>query len=180
VRLTDDPGSERAPVWSPDGRKIAFVSEGDVADLWDDEIYVMDADGKNQIRSTKNNDEDTSPTWSPDGTKMAFSSDRENHNPVGNKSLWDVYVMNADGSDQRNVTKSPETSQKPWCWTSDGKIIYGIGSSPWIIDADGNNKQMIRDGGLIDIDWFGPSPVLSVKPVDKLISTWGWLKKAFE
>jgi Tol biopolymer transport system component len=49
VRLTDDPAKDTQPVWSPDGARIAFVSERD----GNTEIYVMDADGRNQTNITK-------------------------------------------------------------------------------------------------------------------------------
>ena len=49
LRLTDSDGYDGAPAWSPDGRKIAFVSDRD----GDRDIYVMDADGSNVERLTE-------------------------------------------------------------------------------------------------------------------------------
>ena len=58
----------------------------------------MDVDGGNQRRLTKNPFKDWEPTWSPDGKRIVFVSDREvdgNH---------EVYLINADGKDPRNLT----------------------------------------------------------------------------
>ena len=55
--------------------QIAFVSERD----GNSEIYMMDADGKNQRRLTKNDFPDTDPSWSPDGKRIIFVSDRNKH-----------------------------------------------------------------------------------------------------
>ncbi len=52
--------------------KIAFTSDRD----GNREIYVMNADGTNQVRLTNNSVVDDHPTWSPDGTKIAFVSER--------------------------------------------------------------------------------------------------------
>src|SRR5216117_1854859 len=91
--LTNNPGGDDTPAWSPDGTRIAFTSARD--GNW--EIYVMNADGSNATRLTDNGAQ--MPAWSPDGTRIAFTSARD-----GN---WEIYVMNADGSDPRNLTNNP-------------------------------------------------------------------------
>ena len=58
-RLTFNDAADHSPVWSPDGKRIAFVSF-----VYDQgEILVMDADGSNQQRLTNNGAEDHSPDW---------------------------------------------------------------------------------------------------------------------
>lgn len=58
--------------WSPDGSQIAFVSDRD----GNNEIYVMDADGSEQVRWTNNQSGEFAPHWSPDGRQIAFQTDR--------------------------------------------------------------------------------------------------------
>jgi Tol biopolymer transport system component len=84
-QLTDGPADDYAPRWSPDGKKVAFVSNRDGYP----EIYVMDADGKNVTRLTDNPEKDDSPDWSPNGKQIIFSSNRD-----GN---YNLYLMSAEG-----------------------------------------------------------------------------------
>ena len=58
----------QAPVWSPDGRRIAFLSRRDGGK----EVYVMSADGSGQRRLTRDASVPAAPAWSPDGRKIAF------------------------------------------------------------------------------------------------------------
>jgi Tol biopolymer transport system component len=74
--------------------KIAFNSDRD----GNYEIYVMNADGSDQINLSENAADDICPAWSPDGKRVAFSTDRD-----GN---YEIYVMNADGSDQIRLTNN--------------------------------------------------------------------------
>ena len=99
--LTDNSVFDVGFSWSPDGRKIAFVSlrDGNV------EIYVMNADGNEQKRLTNNPAEDALFSWSPDGKKIAFRSYRD-----GN---YEIFVMNADGSEQKNLTNNPAYDGSP-------------------------------------------------------------------
>jgi len=60
-RLTNSPGWDTMPAWSPDGSCLAFNSDRDGKS----EIYVMDADGSNQTRLTNNPAWDGDPAWSP-------------------------------------------------------------------------------------------------------------------
>ena len=83
TNLTNSEASDRFPVWSADGAKIAFESERDQ----DWKIYVMNADGSNPIRLIEHRDADF-PVWSPDGTKIAFKDLVKGY----------IYVINADGS----------------------------------------------------------------------------------
>jgi TolB protein len=104
------PGDVQTPAWSPDGRKLAFVSRRD----GNSEIYVMNADGSVQENLTRQPANDSHPSWSSDGRKIAFVSRRD-----GNS---EIYVMNADGSGLRNVTRSPSNDLYP-AWSPDGREI---------------------------------------------------------
>ena len=75
-RLTRNPGRDFAPVWSPDGRRIAFQSN------W--QVYVMNANGSGQRRLTFKGARNFAP-WSPDGQRIAFERrvGREGENRVG-------------------------------------------------------------------------------------------------
>ena len=99
-RLTHTSGHVAFPVWSPDGRKLAFFrNEG---------VYVINADGSGQ-RKLADDASAAAPAWSPDGRKIVFVSNRDG--PAG--CTWqpscntEIYVMNADGSGQRNLTRTP-------------------------------------------------------------------------
>jgi hypothetical protein len=109
--LTENVG-DHSPVFSPDGSKIAVTYKQN-SDHWD--IHIMNADGNGRVRLTEtplyvlieqqiregeqrlwNN---VAPTWSPDNSQIAFLTDRTGQ--------WEIWVMNADGSNQRPLF-SPE------------------------------------------------------------------------
>ena len=104
LNLTPDPGADSDPVWSPDGRRIAFVRG-------QREIYVMNADGSGQRRLARHATTSCSaPAWSPDGRKIAFvSGPRRTSSGSKPRDL----VVNADGSGQRNLTRNPASRQRP-------------------------------------------------------------------
>ena len=102
-RLKGTQPDEASTVWSPDGRKIAFVARSSIDTP---EIYVVNADGSGNRNVTRHPEAGSlHPVWSPDGRQIAFESYRD-----GNK---EVYVMNADGSGQRNLSKNGAVDGDP-------------------------------------------------------------------
>ncbi len=94
-----------APTWSPDGRKVAFVSDR----TGSAEIYVMNADGSGQQRLTRHA-KPGGAAWSPDGRMLAFGSGK------------DLYVMNADGTGLVNLTPGPGGGDS-LSWSPDSRKI---------------------------------------------------------
>ena len=104
MRLTNDPAPDFFASWSPDGRSIAFSSGRDDPESLN--IYLMNTDGSGQTRLTNNPAWDWAPSWSPDGRSLAFVSDRDDPDPGDDYRIWSIYVMNADGTDRRQLTDS--------------------------------------------------------------------------
>ena len=140
-RLTTDSGSDRSPTWSPDGKRIAFVS--DRVEGGNDEIFVMNADGGDEHQLTSGSVAgDFGPMWSPDGKKIAFGS--QISWPGGSHN--EVHVMNADGSDARRLTKSE--SFPAWSWSPDGTkialtVTHGDDSAVYVTNADGSGRHRL-------------------------------------
>jgi TolB protein len=108
------------PDWSPDGTKIAFDSMGPFGGF--PSIAVMNPDGTGIAYLTHDPGEpgqykrDERPAWSPDGQKIAFSHGFTSCPLCG--SSEEIYVMNADGTDQTNVTNSPAGRESEPSWRS--------------------------------------------------------------
>ena len=92
---------------SPDGRTIAFDLLGD--------IYTMPITGGTPVRIAAGLPHETQPRFSPDGKRIAFTSDRG-----GGDNIW---IMNADGSDKRQLTKEDFRLLNQPSWSPDGRFI---------------------------------------------------------
>ncbi len=114
--------------------RIAFVSDRG----GDEDIYAMDADGGNLTRLTDSPGRDANPVWSPDATKIAFE-----------RGAGEIWVMNADGSEQRQIT--PGFSRSP-VWSADGTEIAYVNllshnSEIYVTHVDRKSKPTWRAGG---------------------------------
>ncbi len=158
VNLTNHPGDDFDPVWSPDGSQIAFVSNR-VNDSGDGQfIYVMNADGSD-IRQLTFENWSNWPDWSHDGSQITYTSND------------DIFVIQADGSGQSvNLTNSPEKDVQS-TWSPDGNHIAwlsgdGQSSNIFVMNTDGSNIYQITDNGQVfSARWT----------VDgRILTGWGW------
>ena len=140
VRLTNHPTYDFDPDWSPDGMKIAFVSNRNAGVY---QVYVMDADGTNQIQLTYGPRRKRDPDWSPDGAKIAFTVIQDW------KDDWfpHIAVMDANGN---NRERFEDHARQP-SWSPDGKqIAFGSWrdglNQIYVIGADGQGLERVTHG----------------------------------
>lgn len=155
TRLTDDKSrSERlanfipvydgSPVWSPDGTKIAFISNRDYYFA----VWVMNADGSNARLVTDKVIDAGEPAWSPDGAKIAFSGGARGSVMMTLPSV-NIYVVNVDGSGLTQLTENSGMNGNP-AWSPDGKqIAFSRTGKPvsqtkiWLMNADGSDQRIL-------------------------------------
>jgi len=149
-RLTNDPGLDIGASWSPDGSKIAFISDRYVAAYGTRVygIYIMNADGSNVVMPTRPF-WDGGAAWSPDGKKIAFSS-AARHSEEQVYPHTEIYVMNVDGSGITRLTTNG-ASDDVVSWSPDGKQIGFYSSRDgdqgiFVMNADGSSPKRIGTG----------------------------------
>lgn len=144
-----------SPIWSPDGRQLAFatnVSGPDLGSIHRSEIDVVDADGSHlhTLTSRLGTDQGDGMSWAPDGRSFAFIGVRDDSplpsTGAGGSStdevvpLVDIFTVEADGSGERNLTNTT-TREFGIEWSPDGThLAYGT-------DADGGRLAIVRMDG---------------------------------
>lgn len=125
-------------------------------------IYIINPDGSGEthVANTGGGPEvqppgsaDGVPTWSPDGTKIAF---------VRFTSIYDIFVTDPDGSNQTNITNTPDELESWPAWSPDGsKIVFldqpageGDTSDIYVMDSDGSNRTRLTNDDVRQV--YGP------------------------
>ena len=146
-QITDEPKYDGEPAWSPDGKRITFVSYRDLKELPEHrvmrgDIYVMNADGSNPINLTQSPERPHGvSSWSPDGKQIAFTSGELFNDDILTNS--DIWVMDTDGANPRNRTNHEAHDQTP-DWSPDGLRIAFTSDRDrnweiYLMNADGTN-----------------------------------------
>ena len=139
IRLTHHPAADSHPSWSPDGRRIAFISNRNGGNY---QIYVMDSNGKNPRRLTRG-PRDYFPAWSPDGQTITYegSGDEEGSSKI--------YVVSPDGTNFRRLGADVPSVDRHPTWSPDSQRIAfvswrrGEGPEIYVMNANGKNRKRL-------------------------------------
>ena len=143
--LTDSKAADTDPAWSPDGKRIAFVSDRD----GEKEIWVMNQDGADVRQLTKKIGGCSNLRWSPDGKRIAFVSTKSGKE--------NVHTADADTGKASQLTDHALPSKQP-AWSPDGKkLSYTTFGGRWngrLMSADGTGDEALSGKlGAVDMAW---------------------------
>lgn len=165
-QLTNTPGYDAETTITRDGKKLVFTSKRD-GDL---DIYAMDANGKNVKRLTDELGYDGGPFWSYDGKQIVYrayhpQTEKEKADYVAllkqnliRPTVLDIWVMNADGSNKRQVTNLNKASFAPYFFPDGKRIIFSSNAADpkgrdfdlYMIKSDGTGMERVTYNDTFD------------------------------
>ena len=135
VNLSKELGVKLGAVWSPDRTKVLYSG----ADF-EREIFMMDLDSSTLLNLTNDPGSDHYPRWSPDGRRIAWNK----WPPRGLDGGAEIFTMNADGSNPRNLGRGYRPK-----WSPDGTMIGftldGRLDTAFVMNADGTGRRRVTD-----------------------------------
>jgi TolB protein len=144
--LTGPPRESFDPAWSPDGKQIVFESDRDT--FGRSQLYLMDADGKNQrlLLGQITAANERFPKWSPNGSKIAFEFS------TGKRS--ELSLVNPDGTGLKPLDLGPGENSDP-AWSPDGKRLAftsdrGGKKHIWVVDVTGKGLRRLTNASAPD------------------------------
>ena len=139
-RLTDSLGDEEFPVWSPDGRRLAYI---EVTETTSD-VRVIDV-ATGEITAITDDGDSFSPSWSPEGSSLVYSSA-----PAHAPTNYDIWRVRADGSNPRDILDSGDDDYDPHVSPDARSLLFssdGSGSfDVWVADLDGGHARPLTLG----------------------------------
>ena len=164
TRLTQNPGRDIDPQWSPDGTKIAFLSEREKATG----LYIMDVDGSKQRLLTSSAEFAVGEfSWSPDSTQLAYSSLVHGYS--------DISVIDLNGSTEHNLTATATARERSPAWSPDGtKIAFHKNRYHYfIMNSNGSDQRGVvisPDFDWSQLQWSPDSSYLLVSTAQEIFS----------
>lgn len=141
TKVTDMPEGACQPDWSPDGKRLIFISPCDAnKDYYPGaSLYIVNIDGTGMLPLPTMSGGDFDPAWSPDGKQIAFTSLRNN-------GRIQLYMLNLEDNSVKPLSEKYIFDMQP-AWSRDGKKIIFISTrrgNPqiWVMDADGSNQKL--------------------------------------
>jgi Tol biopolymer transport system component len=134
-KLTRGPRWKATPVWSPDGRKIAYASPA--RKQYGSRILIVNADGNHELTVTRRNyGFNRYPVWSPDGRRIAFEQ-------FDGCASYAVSVVGANGSGERRLTPGDRYARP--AWSPDGRIAFTHvhRGAVYVIRPDGSDRRVL-------------------------------------
>ena len=164
------------PSWRPAGDAIAYSESSHTTGFSD--IHIMDGQGRHLAQLTDRRPYDLDADWHPRAKAIAFVSWGDDDRSA------DICTMKPDGTDERRLTTHPARDTDP-CWSPDGtQILFTSGRDGddglFIMDLDGRILQKVTDERFTHVagaSWFDPDVPLSVSPIGRRATTWGWLRR---
>ncbi len=151
------------PLWSPDGRTILFT----LGNSLEQHLYRVDSDGSHLKQLTDAGFNNWYPSWSPDGQQIVFASTRDDTS--GYHSIYQIYVMNADGTGQRRLIVGGN-SLRP-SWSPDGThIAFWEEGNLFITDVENPAPKLLVEGGY-DPQWSPDGKQIAYRAYPTGIST---------
>jgi eukaryotic-like serine/threonine-protein kinase len=166
-KVTNIPEGACQPKWSPDGKRLAFISpcKGDQDSYVHSSIFIINADGTGLVPLTTFPGGGYDPAWAPDGQRIAYTAFRTD-------GIAQIFISYVDSPKVIELTDPDLRANFQPAWSTNHEIAYvGLGDQIWCMNDDGTNRHMVMHGS--DINFHYSFPRWSPDGTTLVFTRWG-------